>query len=104
MIQSPQSFVVPQECQKVAWQNGYRRALGETDGWARYGSTTAKGTVWLAAAGHDGPWFRALDHLGIAEGLKQAKATCLKRIANKVTKEACSSDSRPRPNGMRLNG
>lgn len=66
-IQSPQSFVVSQECQKVAWQNGYRRALGEADGWGRYESTTAKGTVWLAAAGHDGPWFLALDHLGIVE-------------------------------------
>ena len=69
MIQSPQSFVVAQECQKVAWQNGYRRALGEADGWARYGSTTAKGTVWFAAAGHDGPWFLALDHGGIVEEL-----------------------------------
>lgn len=69
MIQSPQSFVVSQECQKVAWQNGYRRALGETDGWARYGSTTAKGTVWFAAGGHGGPWFLALDHLGIVEDL-----------------------------------
>ena len=54
MIQSPQSFVVSQECQKVGWQNGYRRALGEADGWARYGSTTAKGTVWFAAGGTDG--------------------------------------------------
>ena len=74
MIESPQSFVVSQECQKVAWQNGYRRALGETDGWARYGSTTAKGTVWLAAAGNEGPWLLALDHLGIAEDLNLPKA------------------------------
>ena len=42
MIESPQSFVVSQECQKVAWQNGCCRALGKTDGWARYGSTTTK--------------------------------------------------------------
>ncbi|MGA0543600.1 HNH endonuclease [Neotabrizicola sp. VNH66] len=73
-IETPQSFVVSQECQKVAWQNGYRRALGETDGWARYGSTTAKGTVWLAAGGHDGPWFLALDHLGIVEDLNLPEA------------------------------
>ena len=32
VIQSPQSFVVSQECQKVAWQNGYRRNLGEANG------------------------------------------------------------------------
>ena len=68
-IESPQSFVVSQECQKVAWQNGYRRTLGEADGWARYGSTTAKGTVWFAAAGPEGPWFLALDHDGIVEEL-----------------------------------
>jgi hypothetical protein len=67
MIQSPQSFVVSQECQKVAWQNGYRRPLGETDGWARYGSTTAKGTIWLAAVGPGGPWLLALDHDGVVE-------------------------------------
>jgi hypothetical protein len=32
IIQSPQRFVVSQECQKVAWQNGYRRTLGEAKG------------------------------------------------------------------------
>jgi hypothetical protein len=42
MIQSPRSFVVSQECQKVDWQNGYSRALDEADGWAWYGSTPAK--------------------------------------------------------------
>ena len=77
MIQVPQSFVVSQECQKVAWQNGYRRALGEKDGWARFESTTAKGTVWFAATGHDGPWFLALDHVGIAEELNLPQAELL---------------------------
>lgn len=73
-IQSPQSFVVSQECQKVAWQNGYRRDLGQAEGWARFGSTTAKGTVWLAAAGPGGPWYLALDHPGIVEDLSLPKA------------------------------
>ena len=41
-IETPQSFIVSQECQNFAWQNGYRRALGEADGWSRYGSTPAK--------------------------------------------------------------
>lgn len=74
MIEAPQSFVTGQECDKAAWQNGFRRALGEDGGWRRYGSTTAKGTVWLAAAGHDGPWFLALDHDGIIEELNLAAA------------------------------
>lgn len=74
MLEVPQSFVVSQECQKVAWQNGYRREMGQVDGWARYGSTTAKGTVCFAAAGHGGPWFLALDHSGIVDEVGQAQA------------------------------
>lgn len=73
-IEAPQSFVVREECQKVAWQNGYRRAMGETGGWSRYGSTTAKGTIWLAAGGREGPWFLALDHGGILEELNLPQA------------------------------
>ena len=38
-------------------------------GWARYGSTTAHGTIRLAAAGQQGPWFLALDHAGVIEEL-----------------------------------
>jgi hypothetical protein len=41
-IENTQSFVVASECEKAAWQNGYRRAFGEANGWARYGSTPAK--------------------------------------------------------------
>ncbi len=74
MFEVPQSFVISQECQKVAWQNGYRRPMAEADGWARYGSTTAKGTVWLAAVGQGGPWFLALDHSGVIEELDQSAA------------------------------
>ena len=70
MIEKPQGFVVSEECQKVAWDNGYRCPEGEVKGWARYGSTTAKGTIRLAAAGFSGPWFLALDHPGIIEELE----------------------------------
>lgn len=68
-LESPQSFVVRQECEKVAWQNGFRRVLGEEAGWAAFGSTTAKGTIHLAAAGPAGRWYLALDHHGIIEEL-----------------------------------
>lgn len=64
MIESPQTFIVSTECQKAAEQNGFRRSLGEADGWAAFGSTTAHGTVHLAASGPQGPWFLALDHRG----------------------------------------
>ena len=64
-IVAPQSFVVSTECSKAAEQNGFRRRIGETDGWAAYQSTTAQGTIWLAAAGASGPWYLALDHPGV---------------------------------------
>ena len=74
MVEAPQGFVVAEECRKAAWQNGYRRPLGGEAGWARYGSTSARGSIHLAASGPDGPWFLALDHAGIVEELKQVPA------------------------------
>lgn len=65
MFESPQSFVVATECRKAAEHNGFRRPLGETSGWAAFQSTTAQGTIWLAAKGEAGPWFLALDHMGV---------------------------------------
>lgn len=65
MIEAPQSFVVREECEKATWQNGFRRKLGETEGWANFASTTVPGTIHLAAAGTNGPWFLALDHVGV---------------------------------------
>lgn len=65
IVEAPQSFVVREECEKAAWQNGFRRVLAEVEGWAGFGSTTAQGTIWLAAAGIHGPWFLALDHPGV---------------------------------------
>ncbi|HUC18156.1 MAG TPA: HNH endonuclease signature motif containing protein [Acetobacteraceae bacterium] len=73
-IESPQSFVVREECQKAASQNGFRRILGEEAGWAAFGSTTAKGTVYLAATGPSGPWYLALDHLGVIRELNVPEA------------------------------
>ncbi|RWE12788.1 MAG: HNH endonuclease [Mesorhizobium sp.] len=74
MIESPQSFVVAEFCRQAAWQNGYRRPFGERDGWAGFASTTAKGTIRLAAAGQNGPWYLALDHVGVVEELQESRA------------------------------
>lgn len=65
MLESPQSFVVREECEKAAWQHGFRRVLGEREGWAGFCSTSAQGAIWLASAGKQGPWFLALDHPGV---------------------------------------
>jgi HNH endonuclease len=64
-VEATQSFIVRQECEQAAFSNGFRRVLGETQGWAAYASTTARGTIHLAAAGIHGPWFLALDHPGV---------------------------------------
>jgi HNH endonuclease len=69
VIESPQSFIVREECQKAASQNGFRRVLGEEAGWAVFGSTTAKGSVYLAATGPSGPWYLSLGHLGVIREL-----------------------------------
>jgi len=69
MIEAPQGYIVSTECQKATWQNGYRRKLEQQDGWARWGSTTAKGSVYLAAGGPQGPWYLAIDHEGVAAEL-----------------------------------
>lgn len=76
-LATPQPFVIRVECEKAAWQHGYRRALGEQDGWAAFESTTAHGTLWLAAASEQGPWFFAIDHLGAIKelGLPQSELT-----------------------------
>ncbi|MBY3060373.1 HNH endonuclease [Rhizobium leguminosarum] len=68
-IEAPQSFVVREECQKVSSQNGFRRVLGEEAGWAAFGSTTVKGSIFVAATASSGPWFLALDHFGVIQEL-----------------------------------
>ncbi|WP_035872789.1 HNH endonuclease [Cucumibacter marinus] len=75
IVEAPQSFVVRKECEKAAWQHGFRRNLDTDAGWAAFGSTTAHGTIHLAGAGSQGPWYLALDHAGVIEelGLPSAK-------------------------------
>lgn len=65
MIENPQSFIVSTECSKAAEQHGFRRRLTEENGWAAFQSTTAQGTIWIAAEGPSGPWFLALEHPGV---------------------------------------
>ena len=74
MIEAPQSFVVREECEKAASQNGFRRVLGEEAGWRAFASTTAHGVIYLAAEGANGPWFLAVDHAGVVAELEQPSA------------------------------
>lgn len=65
-LQVPPGFVVRTEAQKAAFDNGYRIERGTTNGWMRYGSTTAKGDIWIAAPSPSGPWLLSLQHPEIA--------------------------------------
>jgi hypothetical protein len=86
---SPQPFIVRKEYEKTAWQHGFRRALGETDGWAAFGSTTAQGTIWLAAESAPGPWFLALDHPGLLTCRKAAPGSSAAASVAKPRTDAC---------------
>lgn len=77
MVETPQSFVVSTECRKAAEQHGYRRQLDEIGGWTAFQSTTAKGTIWLAAEGEHGPWYMALEHSGVISELNLEAADIL---------------------------
>ncbi|URI16137.1 HNH endonuclease [Brevundimonas albigilva] len=68
-LEAPQSFIVREECEKAASQNGFRRVLGEEAGWRAFASTTAHGAIYLAAEGSHGPWFLATDHTGVVAEL-----------------------------------
>jgi hypothetical protein len=76
-IESPQSFVIREECQKAASQNGFRRMLGEKVGWAAFGSTTARGVIYLTANSIHGPWFLALEHAGVIAELALPAAAAI---------------------------
>jgi hypothetical protein len=63
--EDPPGFVVRTEAQKAAWDNGYRDEHGVESGWLHYGSTTARGSIWIAGASGRGPWFLSLDYSGV---------------------------------------
>jgi hypothetical protein len=68
-MSSPYSFIIREDSQKAAWHHGFRRELGEDGGWAVFESTTAQGTIWLAADAPHGPWYLAIDHPGVMREL-----------------------------------
>jgi len=68
--EDPPGFVVRTEAQKAAWDNGFRLERGsESGGWLRYGSTTARGEIWIAGVPPHGPWLLSIDHPGVAAEL-----------------------------------
>jgi hypothetical protein len=68
-LENPPGFVVRTEAQKAASDNGYRLDRGVEGGWLRYGSTTARGDIWITSTGAHGPWYLSVNHSGVAAEL-----------------------------------
>jgi hypothetical protein len=64
-LENPPGFVVRTEAQKAAWDKGFRLERGIQGAWLQYESTTAPGTVWIAAQSQRGPWLLSISHPGI---------------------------------------
>ena len=76
--EDPPGFVVRTEAQKAAWDNGFRLERGvESGGWLRYGSTTARGEIWIAGVPPRGPWLLSIDHPGVAAELASLPPSAL---------------------------
>ena len=68
--ENPPGFVVRQEAKKAAWDNGYRLPKeAAAGGWLRFGSTTARGDIWIAGDTAAHAWLLSLDHTGVAAEL-----------------------------------
>ena len=63
--ENPPGFVVRTEAQKAAWDNGYRLEREAKDGWLRYASTTAPGSIWIGGGSSQWPWLLSIEHSGV---------------------------------------
>ena len=69
-VENPPSFHVKTECDKAAFDNGFRVRDGwGDDGWGKFRSSTAKGAIWLAGGSMHGPWFLAVERPDIVAEL-----------------------------------
>ena len=59
------SFITIEEAHKAAYENGFRVELSRNGGWVGYGSTTARGEVWIARDSLQSIWLLALTHSGV---------------------------------------
>ena len=63
------------ELAEAAYNHGYRRPMGEADGWVYFASDiNVPGEVGLAVAGDGSAWFLAVGHAGVAEELDAPQA------------------------------
>src|SRR6266478_970133 len=101
--EDPPGFVVRTEAQKAAWDNGFRLERGtESGGWLRYGSTTARGEIWIAGVPPRGPWLLSIDHPGVAAELATIQSlplsgACLRRPRSSGSSSSASAKTSSAP-------
>jgi hypothetical protein len=73
VIESPPGFIVREEAFKAAYDHGFRVPLATRAGWIGFGSTTARGDIWIAGApkrqGTRGTWLLSVTHPGVSAEL-----------------------------------
>jgi len=70
----PPGFVISTELGKAAFEHGFRIPQATDSGWLSFTSTTAPGTLWLAGASEQGPWYFAISHEGAATEIVYPRA------------------------------
>jgi hypothetical protein len=86
--EDPPGFVVRSEAQKAAWDNGFRLERGTAGGWLRYASTTAPGSVWIAATSPRGPWLLSVEHGGVVTELGAASRPVVSPVSGSAASAA----------------
>ena len=54
------------ECDKIAFDNGYKQSIGEQNGWRKYRSNNVYGTIWLTV-NEQRMWMIALENKSVVE-------------------------------------
>jgi len=68
-LETPPGFVLKNDLLKAADDLGYRIDEGLHGAWHKRASTTARGSIFLAGEGSDGPWYLGIENEAIAEEL-----------------------------------
>lgn len=66
---SAPDFIITTEARQAAFNGGFRLDLGLDGAWLQFKSSTAKGSIWIAAAAPEGPWLLAISEAHVAAEL-----------------------------------
>lgn len=61
------------ECDKIAFDNGYKQSIGEQNGWRKYRSNNVYGSIWLTV-NEQRLWMIALENKSVIELIKNNRS------------------------------